>query len=187
MPTNRFSTRSSRPTPCLPPISLSRVSKAAGDSASPSTATGSPRAKSISIYCRVSGRISGAALAVHTYSSAYRNRRLAALVASDGDLVHVGVFEQPRARGQVPFAPRRDDLDVGRERVIAEFETDLVVALAGGAVGHRVGADLAGNLDLALGDQGAGDRGAEQVLAFVESVGAEHRKDEIADEFLTQH
>src|SRR6266850_1535990 len=55
MPTKRFSTRSRRPTPCLPPISFSRVSNAAGDRVSPSTATGSPRSKAISTYCGSSG------------------------------------------------------------------------------------------------------------------------------------
>jgi hypothetical protein len=47
------------------------------------------------------------------------------------------------AAGQVPFAPGRDDLDVGVERVGGELEADLVVALAGGAVGDGVGAGLA--------------------------------------------
>jgi hypothetical protein len=44
-----------------------------------------------------------------------------------------------RAAGQIPFAPRRDHLDVGRERVIAELEADLVVALAGRAMADRIG------------------------------------------------
>ena len=50
----------------------------------------------------------------------------------------------------------------------------------------RVGADLPRDLDLALGDQRPGDRRAEQILAFVERVGAEHREDEVADELLAQ-
>ena len=41
-----------------------------------------------------------------------------------------------------PFAPGRDDADVGLERVIGKLEPDLVVALAGGAVGDRIGANL---------------------------------------------
>ena len=90
------------------------------------------------------------------------------------------------AAGEFPFAPRRDHADVGLERVIAELEADLVVALAGGAVADRVGADLARDLDLALGDQRPGDRGAEQILALVERVGAEHREDVVADELLPQ-
>jgi hypothetical protein len=43
---------------------------------------------------------------------------------------------------------------------------------------------FAGDLDLALGDQRPGDRGAEQVLALIDRIGAEHREDEVAHEFL---
>ena len=49
-----------------------------------------------------------------------------------------------------------------------------------------VGADLAGDLDLGLGDQRPGDRGAEQVLALIDRVGAEHREDVVAHELLAQ-
>ena len=42
----------------------------------------------------------------------------------------------------IPFAPGGDHPDVGLQRIIAELEADLVVALAGGAVADRVGADL---------------------------------------------
>jgi hypothetical protein len=51
-------------------------------------------------------------------------------------------------------------------------------------VRHRIGADLARDLDLALGNQRPGDRGAEQVLALVERVGAEHREHEVPHELL---
>ena len=53
-------------------------------------------------------------------------------------------------------------------------------------MGDRIGADLVGDLDLLLGDQRPGDRGAEQVLALVERIGAEHREHEVAHEFLAQ-
>src|SRR5262249_22999941 len=76
--------------------------------------------------------------------------------------------------------------DVGIERIIGELEADLVVALAGRAVRDGIGADLACDLDLALGDQRASDRGAEKIGALVERVGAKHRKDEIADKLLAQ-
>ena len=49
-----------------------------------------------------------------------------------------------------------------------------------------VGAGLAGDLDLLLGDQRPGDGGAEQVHALVERVGAEHREHVVADELLAQ-
>ena len=115
-----------------------------------------------------------------------RERRLAALVLGDRDLVRFGERDQRLARAQVPFAPRRNDGDVGLERVVAELETHLVVALAGRPVGDRVGPDPLGDLDLLLGDQRARDRGAEQVLALVQRVGAEHGKHVVAYEFLAQ-
>ena len=74
----------------------------------------------------------------------------------------------------------------GFERVGGELEAHLVVALAGGAMGDGIGAGLGGDLDQALGDQRPGDRGAEQIDALVEGIGAEHREDEVADEFLAQ-
>ena len=98
----------------------------------------------------------------------------------------LSIVEKPGARVEIPLAPGCDDLDVGIERVIAELEADLVVALAGGAMGDGIGADLAGDLDLAFGDQRPRDRGAEQVGAFIERVGAKHREDEVAHELLAQ-
>ena len=53
-------------------------------------------------------------------------------------------------------------------------------------MGDRIGTGQLGDLDLALGDQRPRDRGAEQILAFVKGVGAEHRIDEVAGEFLAQ-
>ena len=94
--------------------------------------------------------------------------------------------DQRGARGESPFAPGRDDLDVGLERVGGELEAHLIVALAGRAVGDRVGADLARDVDQALGDQRPRDRGAEQILALVLRVGAEHREHVVAHELLAQ-
>ena len=104
----------------------------------------------------------------------------------DGDAVGLAVVEQRLAGGEVPLAPRRDHFHAGHERVSAELEADLVVALAGGAVGDGIRAALAGDLDEALGDQRAGDGGAKQVLALVDGVGTEHGEDEVAGEFLAQ-
>jgi len=81
-------------------------------------------------------------------------------------------------------APWGDDLDVRRERGGGKLEADLVVAFAGGAVGDGVGTFLEGDVDHPLGDAGAGDRGAEQVAAFVDGVGLEHREDVVAGELF---
>ena len=98
----------------------------------------------------------------------------------------LGELDQLRARGQVPFAPGRDHLDIGIEGIVGQLEPHLVVALAGGAVGDGVGAGLLGDLDLPLGDQRPGDGGAQQIQPLIQGVGAEHREDEVADEFLAQ-
>ena len=98
----------------------------------------------------------------------------------------VGVRKQLVPRQQVPFAPRSDHFDIRHQRIGAEFETHLVVALAGGTVRDCVGAGLACDLDQVLGDQRASDRGAEQVFTLVNGIGAEHREDKIANEFFAQ-
>ena len=115
-----------------------------------------------------------------------REGGLAALVLGDGDLVLFGEVQQGLAGLEVPLAPGGDHADVRLQGVVAEFEADLIVALAGGPVADGVGADLTRDLDLALGDQRAGDRGAQQILALIDGVGAEHREDEVAHELLAQ-
>ncbi len=104
----------------------------------------------------------------------------------DRDFVLGRVVHQLLAREQVPFAPRSDDLYARLERIGAELETNLVVALAGRAVGNGIGTGLVGDLDQTLGDQRTGNGGTEQVLTFVNGIGAEHREDEVAYELFAQ-
>ena len=113
-----------------------------------------------------------------------RERRFAFLTLGNRDLVIARKCEQVFAALEFPFAPRRDDLDAGLERVIAELEAHLIVALAGGAMRHRIRAGFARDLDLLLCDQRPRDRGAEKIKALVLRVGAEHREDVIAHELL---
>ena len=54
-----------------------------------------------------------------------------------------------------------------------DVEADLVVALAGAAVGDRVGALLLGDLDEQLGDERPREGGGQRVDALVEGVGLE--------------
>ena len=115
-----------------------------------------------------------------------RERCLAALILGDGDLVGLGEFQQLGARGQIPEPPRRDDLDLGVERIGRQLEAHLIIALAGCAMADGIGAGHRCNLDQPLGDQGPRDRGAEQIQPLVKRIGAEHRENEIAHEFLAQ-
>ena len=41
-------------------------------------------------------------------------------------------------------------------------------------------------VEISFSDQGAGDGGAQQILAFIDGIGPEHREDEVAHEFLAQ-
>ena len=63
-----------------------------------------------------------------------------------------------------------------------DVEADLVVALAGAAVGDGVGAFLVGDLDEELGDQRPGHGRRERVDALVEGAGLDVRPAEVADE-----
>ena len=84
------------------------------------------------------------------------------------------------------MAPRRDHFQFRRQAGEGQLEAHLVVALAGGAVADRVGAFGARDLDLLLRDHRARDRSAEQVVALIDCVGAQHREDEVARELLAQ-
>ena len=70
--------------------------------------------------------------------------------------------------------------------VVGQLETDLVVPLAGGAVGNGIAFFLGGDLHLPLGDQRPGDGGAQQVMPLVDGVGAEHGEHEIAHKLFPQ-
>ena len=67
-----------------------------------------------------------------------------------------------------------------------DVEADLVVALAGAAVGDRVGALALGDLDEELGDERPGERGGQRIGALVERVGLEVRPDEVGHEALAR-
>src|SRR6267378_6237093 len=86
----------------------------------------------------------------------------------------------------VPLAPGSNDLDVGRDGFVRQFETDLIVALAGAAVREAVGAELQRNFRLALGDDGPRHGSTEEIGVFVDRAGAERRPNVIAHKFLAQ-
>src|SRR5205807_12749 len=64
------------------------------------------------------------------------------------------------------IAPRSDDLQFGSERRGGELKSDLVVALARGAVSDGVCAFRPCNLNHAFGDERTGDACAEKILAL---------------------
>ncbi len=64
-------------------------------------------------------------------------------------------------------------------------EADLVVALAGAAVGDRVAAFAIGDLHEQLRDERPGEGGGQWIHALVEGVGLEAGPHELADEPVT--
>src|SRR5690349_16191307 len=98
----------------------------------------------------------------------------------------LGIGDQVTPSAEAPRPPRRDDHDAGLERVVRQLETYLVVALARRAVRDGGRADVAGDLDLALGDERPRDRCAEEIAGLVDGVGAQYGKHEVARELLAQ-
>jgi hypothetical protein len=82
--------------------------------------------------------------------------------------------------------PGCNDLDAGLDCVEGKLEADLVVALAGAAVGDEVAALLLGNADLCAGDDWAGQRCAEEVATLVGSVALDSAEAELLDELLLE-
>ena len=108
----------------------------------------------------------------------------------DGDFFVVAVGDHFGTAGELGaetlVTPRGDDFEIGGEGGGGELEANLVVAFAGGAVGDGVGAFCLGDFDHALGDEGAGDGGAQEVLAFVNGPGLHHGEDEVLGEFFLE-
>ena len=115
-----------------------------------------------------------------------REGRLAALVLGDRNLVRLGKFQKLGARGQIPQPPGRDDLDGRVKCRDTQLEPDLIVALAGRAMGHGIGAGFLRDADQMFGNQRPGDRGAQEIKPLIKRIGPEHREHEIAHEFFAQ-
>ncbi|EKD59526.1 MAG: hypothetical protein ACD_54C01300G0002 [uncultured bacterium] len=113
-----------------------------------------------------------------------RERRFAALVFRNRNLVRFGKLDQLGAAGQIPFAPRRDHLDGRVQGVGAKFKPHLIVALAGCTMRHGISAGFFRDPHQMFGDQRARNRGAQQIQAFIQRIGTEHREDEILHEFF---
>ena len=110
-------------------------------------------------------------------------RRLRA--ALDRDAVLARVLDLGVA-AHLPGAHGRDHLQLGRQRGDRGLDADLVVALAGAAVGDGVAAGPACVLDRELGDQRAAERGEERVAVAVVGVGLDGRRQVVARELLAR-
>jgi len=101
-----------------------------------------------------------------------------------------GIFEEIvaalEALVKLGNPPRGDNLDIGLQGIVAQFEADLVVALAGAAVRDGKAALLFGDSNLAAGDDGAGERGAEEVDVFVNGIALDGGEAELLDKLLTE-
>lgn len=86
--------------------------------------------------------------------------------------------------GHRVVAHRGDALQAGGQRVDADLEPDLVVALAGAAVRDGGGAVLAGCGGQVLDDDRPGQRGDQRVLALVERVGLDRREAVLVGELV---
>ena len=95
-------------------------------------------------------------------------------------------FNQPRAAGQIPFAPWGDDFDIGVQRIGRQFKPHLIIAFASRTMRDGIGPGFGGNLDQPFGNQWAGNRRAEKIISLIARIGAHHRKDKIADKFFAQ-
>src|SRR3546814_5438320 len=58
-----------------------------------------------------------------------RKGRVATLVLGDGDLVRLGEGQELLAAGEIPFAPRGDDADIGLQRIRSEEHTSELQSL----------------------------------------------------------
>src|ERR1700687_2598184 len=84
------------------------------------------------------------------------------------------------ARRDRPFAPWRDDLQLRRERLIRELESNLIVSLAGAAVRHGITSGGQRDLDLLSRDERSCCGGAEEVVLLVDRSSLQDGKEIIA-------
>ena len=83
-----------------------------------------------------------------------------------------------------PLPDRGHHLQLGRQSLRRNVEADLVVALAGAAVGDALGVLLAGHLHQHGRDQGAADGGGQRVFLLVDGAGLKGGPDEELQELL---
>src|SRR5437763_2017586 len=112
------------------------------------------------------------------------DRVRAGLRHRDGNAEPLGVLDRLLA-GEPPPPHRSQRLEIRGERARRHLEADLVVALAGTAVGDGVGPVLTGGGHHVPDDERTGERRHEWVLALVPGVRLQRRSHEVARELLT--
>src|SRR5260370_35889085 len=80
-----------------------------------------------------------------------------------GNVVFLSVGDGVFAGSNAPLAPGSDDLQIGRDGFVGQFETHLVVAFAGATAGKTVGAKLERAFGLPLAEDATGQAGAEMI------------------------
>ena len=87
---------------------------------------------------------------------------------------------------EAPVADGREDFNFGVERVAGDFDTNLILSLAGASVRDGDGPFFLGAPDERLRDHRARECGVERVDALIDAVGLERRPYEGVDERFAQ-
>ncbi len=198
----RSSMWSTMPTPWRPPSSAQRWISSTSPRRSPSSETGQPSSKPISIVCRLVGRTlrrrDGLPHVVARRLGEVLDRPAFGGAAPDVVVDRVGRSLRPALDGDavlarvgdlllaahLPAAHGRDDLQLGVERRDGGLDPHLVVALAGAAVRDRVAPGLACLLHGELRDQRAAERREQRVAAAVQRVRLDRGQHVVARELL---
>ena len=85
-----------------------------------------------------------------------------------------------------PGADGSDHLELGGKRGDRRLDPDLVVALAGAAMGDRVAAGRTRVLDGEPGDQRTPQRGEQRIPAAVDRIGLDRRQHVVVRELFTR-
>ena len=101
-------------------------------------------------------------------------------------VVGVGIGDLVGTALQVPLANRGDNLELGVEGLDGSLKTDLVVTLAGAAVGDVGRVKLVGDLNKLLGKQRTGKSGEQRVLVLVHGVCGDGLGQELIGELIAQ-
>ena len=101
-------------------------------------------------------------------------------------VVSVGIGDLVGTALQIPLAHRGDNLELGVEGLDGGLKTDLVVTLAGAAVGDVGRAKLVGDLNKLLGKQRARQGGEQRILVLVHGVCGDGHSQELIGELVAQ-